>query len=42
MDRLADQLVSPPSLAGLPAELGPSRYQLLRRFATDDLIKTRR
>jgi AraC-like DNA-binding protein len=35
MDRLADQLISPPSLAGLAAELGLSRYQLLRRFAEE-------
>jgi AraC-like DNA-binding protein len=35
MDRLADQLVCPPSLAGLAAELGLSRYQLLRRFAEE-------
>ncbi|GAA0330032.1 AraC family transcriptional regulator [Actinoallomurus spadix] len=31
-DRLADDLTAPPSLAGLAAELGLSRYQLLRAF----------
>ncbi|GAA4636334.1 AraC family transcriptional regulator [Actinoallomurus vinaceus] len=33
-DRLADELIAPPSLAGLAAELGLSRYQLLRAFRT--------
>ncbi|GAB3985029.1 AraC family transcriptional regulator [Actinoallomurus acanthiterrae] len=33
-DRLADDLTAPPSLAGLAAELGLSRYQLLRAFRT--------
>ncbi|MGP4086993.1 AraC family transcriptional regulator [Streptomyces sp. KR55] len=33
-DRLADELLSPPSLADLAAELGLSRYQLLRAFRT--------
>ncbi|MFD6416965.1 AraC family transcriptional regulator [Streptomyces sp. NPDC060194] len=31
-DRLADELTAPPSLAALAAELGLSRYQLLRAF----------
>ncbi|MDT0398721.1 MULTISPECIES: AraC family transcriptional regulator [Streptomyces] len=33
-DRLADQLLEPPSLAALAADLGLSRYQLLRAFRT--------
>ncbi|MFD3838694.1 AraC family transcriptional regulator [Streptomyces sp. NPDC058642] len=33
-DRLADELLDPPSLAALAAELGLSRYQLLRAFRT--------
>jgi AraC-like DNA-binding protein len=33
-DRLADELQAPPSLASLAAELGLSRYQLLRAFRT--------
>jgi len=33
-DRLADELLAPPSLADLAADLGPSRYQLLRAFRT--------
>ncbi|MGI5140465.1 MULTISPECIES: AraC family transcriptional regulator [unclassified Streptomyces] len=33
-DRLADELVTPPSLADLAAGLGLSRYQLLRAFRT--------
>ncbi|PWI18731.1 AraC family transcriptional regulator [Streptomyces sp. Act143] len=33
-DRLADELLDPPSLALLGAELGLSRYQLLRAFRT--------
>jgi AraC-like DNA-binding protein len=33
-DRLADELLSPPSLAELAAEQGLSRYQLLRAFRT--------
>ncbi|MFF4252305.1 helix-turn-helix domain-containing protein [Streptomyces sp. NPDC001663] len=33
-DRLADELLEPPSLADLGAELGLSRYQLLRAFRT--------
>ncbi|MCH0567046.1 MULTISPECIES: AraC family transcriptional regulator [unclassified Streptomyces] len=33
-DRLTDDLTDPPSLAGLAAELGLSRYQLLRAFRT--------
>ncbi|WP_371549839.1 AraC family transcriptional regulator [Streptomyces sp. NBC_00554] len=33
-DRLADELQSPPSLAALAADLGLSRYQLLRAFRT--------
>jgi AraC-like DNA-binding protein len=33
-DRLADELTAPPTLAGLAAELGLSRYQLLRAFRT--------
>ncbi|MCX5364054.1 AraC family transcriptional regulator [Streptomyces sp. NBC_00124] len=33
-DRLADELLDPPSLAVLAAELGLSRYQLLRAFRT--------
>ncbi|MEU9441373.1 AraC family transcriptional regulator [Streptomyces sp. NPDC048304] len=33
-DRLADDLTAPPPLAGLAAELGLSRYQLLRAFRT--------
>jgi len=33
-DRLADELLSPPSLADLAADLGLSRYQLLRAFRT--------
>ncbi|WP_330340416.1 AraC family transcriptional regulator [Streptomyces sp. NBC_00557] len=33
-DRLADELTAPPPLAGLAAELGLSRYQLLRAFRT--------
>ncbi|MER6784828.1 AraC family transcriptional regulator [Streptomyces sp. NPDC000658] len=32
--RLADELLAPPSLADLAAELGLSRYQLLRAFRT--------
>jgi AraC-like DNA-binding protein len=32
MTRLADQLTAPPGLADLAAELGMSRYQLLRAF----------
>jgi AraC-like DNA-binding protein len=35
MDRLADQLVAPPSLAALAAEVGLSRYQVVRRFAEE-------
>lgn len=31
-DRLADELLAPPSLAELAADLGMSRYQLLRAF----------
>jgi len=31
-ERLADELVSPPSLSELAALVGLSRYQLLRRF----------
>ncbi|MGR6970094.1 AraC family transcriptional regulator [Streptomyces cynarae] len=34
-DRLADELLAPPSLAGLAADLGMSRYQLLRAFRTE-------
>lgn len=33
-ERLADELQSPPSLADLAADLGLSRYQLLRAFRT--------
>jgi AraC-like DNA-binding protein len=33
-DRLADELLAPPSLAELAADLGLSRYQLLRAFRT--------
>ncbi|WP_282699661.1 AraC family transcriptional regulator [Streptomyces sp. CC219B] len=33
-DRLADELTDPPSLAALAADLGLSRYQLLRAFRT--------
>ncbi|MEU3981725.1 AraC family transcriptional regulator [Streptomyces sp. NPDC026672] len=33
-DRLADELTAPPSLASLAADLGMSRYQLLRAFRT--------
>ncbi|MFF5011776.1 AraC family transcriptional regulator [Streptomyces sp. NPDC001165] len=33
-DRLADELTSPPSLSLLAADLGLSRYQLLRAFRT--------
>ncbi|MEU3843354.1 AraC family transcriptional regulator [Streptomyces sp. NPDC028635] len=33
-DRLAGELLAPPSLADLAAELGLSRYQLLRAFRT--------
>ncbi|MFE9770477.1 AraC family transcriptional regulator [Streptomyces sp. NPDC005931] len=33
-DRLADELLDPPSLAALAAGLGLSRYQLLRAFRT--------
>ncbi|WP_367323578.1 AraC family transcriptional regulator [Streptomyces sp. HUAS ZL42] len=33
-DRLADELLSPPSLADLATDLGLSRYQLLRAFRT--------
>ncbi|MFK4105344.1 helix-turn-helix domain-containing protein [Streptomyces sp. NPDC019531] len=33
-DRLADELLSPPSLSELAADLGLSRYQLLRAFRT--------
>lgn len=33
-DRLADELLEPPSLAALAADLGLSRYQLLRVFRT--------
>ena len=33
-DRLADELLAPPSLADLAAELDLSRYQLLRAFRT--------
>ncbi|MFF4831442.1 helix-turn-helix domain-containing protein [Streptomyces sp. NPDC001315] len=33
-DRLADELVEPPSLADMAADLGLSRYQLLRAFRT--------
>jgi AraC-like DNA-binding protein len=33
-DRLADELHAPPSLAALAADLGLSRYQLLRAFRT--------
>ncbi len=33
-DRLADELLAPPSLAALGADLGLSRYQLLRAFRT--------
>ncbi|MFJ9818116.1 AraC family ligand binding domain-containing protein [Streptomyces sp. NPDC101151] len=33
-DRLADELIAPPSLALLAADLGLSRYQLLRAFRT--------
>ena len=35
MERLADQLLCPPTLAALSADLGLSRYQLLRRFAAE-------
>ncbi|MER6343796.1 AraC family transcriptional regulator [Streptomyces sp. NPDC001595] len=34
-DRLADELTEPPSLAALAADLGLSRYQLLRAFRTE-------
>ncbi|MEU7337151.1 MULTISPECIES: AraC family transcriptional regulator [unclassified Streptomyces] len=33
-DRLAEELLTPPSLADLAADLGLSRYQLLRAFRT--------
>lgn len=33
-DRLADELLDPPSLASLAADVGLSRYQLLRAFRT--------
>ncbi|MEV5431008.1 AraC family transcriptional regulator [Streptomyces sp. NPDC052701] len=33
-DRLADELLAPPSLASLATDLGLSRYQLLRAFRT--------
>ncbi|MFE2355366.1 AraC family transcriptional regulator [Streptomyces parvulus] len=33
-DRLADELLAPPSLASLASDLGLSRYQLLRAFRT--------
>ncbi|MFJ8935771.1 helix-turn-helix domain-containing protein [Streptomyces sp. NPDC102365] len=33
-DRLADELLAPPSLTALAADLGLSRYQLLRAFRT--------
>jgi AraC-like DNA-binding protein len=33
-DRLADELLSPPTLSDLAADLGLSRYQLLRAFRT--------
>ncbi|WP_149828504.1 helix-turn-helix domain-containing protein [Streptomyces tailanensis] len=33
-DRLADELMAPPSLADLATDLGLSRYQLLRAFRT--------
>ena len=33
-DRLADELLAPPSLADLATDLGMSRYQLLRAFRT--------
>lgn len=33
-DRLADELTAPPALAALAADLGLSRYQLLRAFRT--------
>jgi AraC-like DNA-binding protein len=33
-DRLADELLAPPALADLAADLGLSRYQLLRAFRT--------
>ena len=33
-DRLADELLTPPSLADLATDLGMSRYQLLRAFRT--------
>ncbi|GAA2522739.1 MULTISPECIES: AraC family transcriptional regulator [Streptomyces] len=33
-DRLADELLAPPSLAALAGDLGLSRYQLLRAFRT--------
>ncbi|GGL67277.1 AraC family transcriptional regulator [Streptomyces fumigatiscleroticus] len=33
-DRLADELLTPPSLADLATDLGLSRYQLLRAFRT--------
>ncbi|MFH9941207.1 helix-turn-helix domain-containing protein [Streptomyces murinus] len=33
-DRLADELTAPPTLASLAADLGLSRYQLLRAFRT--------
>ncbi|MCX4761583.1 AraC family transcriptional regulator [Streptomyces sp. NBC_01275] len=33
-DRLADELLAPPSLADLAADFGLSRYQLLRAFRT--------
>ncbi len=35
MNRLADQLTSPPALADLAAETGLSRYQLLRAFRAE-------
>jgi AraC-like DNA-binding protein len=34
-DRLADELLAPPSLAALAADFGLSRYQLLRAFRTE-------
>ena len=35
MERLADQLLCPPTLAALATELELSRYQLVRRFAAE-------